>query len=52
MKNTQNMHILLYTYMNSLETIINNLDIIDFYNIFFLCNNKTKSLLLKDQAIS
>lgn len=38
--------------MNSSETIIKDLDLIDFYNIFPLCNNITKSLLLENQTNS
>lgn len=38
--------------VNSLKTIINNLDIINFYNISFLCNNMIESFLLEDCTTS
>lgn len=38
--------------MNSSETIIDDLDLIDFHDIFLLRDNMTESLLLEDRTTS
>lgn len=43
---------LICIYVDSLKTIIKDLDSIDFYNILFLYNNMTKPLLFKDWITS
>lgn len=42
---------LIYIFVNSSEVIINNLNAINLYDIFFLYNSITKSLLLLNQII-
>lgn len=44
--------LLIYTYVNSSEIIIDNLDLIDFHNNPLLCDNMTDPPLFEDQTTS